>query len=59
MKLTGFSPDTKSIVENIDDSESLKCFGEISVENIINIIFGACLKEKTLSQPFKMICFAD
>jgi omega-amidase len=59
MTLTGFSPETESIIEDVSNSETLKWFGALSKKNGINIIFGACLKEKTDRQPFNMLCLAD
>ncbi len=59
MTLTGFSPETESIVESSPNSETLERFGKLSKKNGINIIFGVCLMENSSEKPFNMLCLAD
>jgi predicted amidohydrolase len=59
MTLTGFSPSNALLIENIHNSHTLEWFGRLSKQYYINIIFGACLKEKGRSLPFNMLCIAD
>ena len=59
MTLTGFSPSNALLIENIYNSHTLEWFGKLSKLYNINIVFGACLKEKGKSLPFNMLCIAD
>jgi omega-amidase len=59
MTLTGFSPSNTLLVEDVYSSNTLEWFGRLSKQYNINIIFGACLKEKGKILPFNMLCIAD
>lgn len=57
MTLTGFAPE-EDIAENIADSYTLKSFRNLALNQDINIIFGASLRQSNESLPSNMLCLA-
>lgn len=58
MTLTGYSLDTKAIVEPADESPTLKRFGELARDMAVDVIFGVCLLDPASGRPRNTLCLA-
>lgn len=58
MTLTGYSLEVDVVAESIDNSESLRWFGELSKASGVHLVFGACLLNQATQKPRNVLCYA-
>jgi len=58
MTLTSYSLDITTVAEPVDDSPTLHRFGQLAHDAGVNVIFGACLVDRTSGHPRNSLCLA-